>query len=144
MDRRNVVSRHSCEASGLEIGLLRRGNLDMRHRICLVGRWGGRGHSVAAFSSRTGLPTLCHLILSMVLLMSSVTVAALSNPVGAGQRAFLPLKPHQLARAAANTSAVLRNFEVDPPIYTPSSAPCQQILMMYSFGNSYGQPFVGQ
>lgn len=63
-----------------------------------------------------------------------------------------------LAIAAANSS-LLQDFQVAPPVRfvadeantnstTPSGAPteaatCEQLLVEYSFGNSYGVPFVG-
>ncbi|KAF1987965.1 hypothetical protein K402DRAFT_329612 [Aulographum hederae CBS 113979] len=60
------------------------------------------------------------------------------------QRAFFPagsLQSRPVVRAA-NVS-LLRNLEVDPPVYTPPTAGCQTTLMVKSFGNSYGNPFVG-
>ncbi|KAF2101082.1 hypothetical protein NA57DRAFT_65370 [Rhizodiscina lignyota] len=41
------------------------------------------------------------------------------------------------------SSNVLRDFQVTAPVYAPPDAKCEQTLMVHSFGNSYGQPFVG-
>jgi len=144
MDKSDGMSTLNHATYDLRIGFSECGEVGMRYRCCFMGRPPGFPCNAAAFTLRIGLPNLRHLMLFIVLLFSSVSVAALSNPAGADQRAFLPKKPQQPARAAANTSGILRNFEVDPPIYTPTPARCQQILMTYSFGNSYGQPFIGQ
>ena len=39
---------------------------------------------------------------------------------------------------------ILRNFQVTAPVFAPANAKCEQTLMVHSFGNSFGQPFVGQ
>ena len=43
----------------------------------------------------------------------------------------------------AESSTPLENFEVSAPVNVPSTD-CQVTLMKYSFGNSYGHPFVGK
>lgn len=44
----------------------------------------------------------------------------------------------------SNSTAPLTNFEVTSPVYTPLDAACTQTLMVHTFANSYGQPFVGK
>lgn len=38
----------------------------------------------------------------------------------------------------------LRNLQVSSPVYTPSDSKCEMTLMTYTFGQSYGKPFVGE
>lgn len=52
-------------------------------------------------------------------------------------------RPAALRPRAGPTSA-LRNFQVSSPVYSPSDSKCEQTLMTYSFGQSYGKPFVGE
>lgn len=54
------------------------------------------------------------------------------------------------AATATNTSALLEDFQVYPPVRFEQSngdgiiSPnCEQILVEYSFANSYGNPFIG-
>jgi hypothetical protein len=56
--------------------------------------------------------------------------------------AFTP-KPLSTRQNVANSS-VLEVFQVNPPVLTPAGATCEQTLMVHSFGNSYGQPYVGK
>lgn len=48
----------------------------------------------------------------------------------------------ELDRRASNSTPLV-DFEVSPPVDVPSTN-CQVTLIEYSFGNSYGQPFVGK
>lgn len=47
------------------------------------------------------------------------------------------------SRQTTTANEPLRNFEVDAPVYVPSDTKCVQTLVSYSFGNSYGAPYVG-
>lgn len=41
-------------------------------------------------------------------------------------------------------STSLVDFQVSPSVYVPTDADCKITFMEYSFGNSYGAPFVGK
>ncbi|KAF2759456.1 hypothetical protein EJ05DRAFT_437066 [Pseudovirgaria hyperparasitica] len=47
------------------------------------------------------------------------------------------------ARASTPAAAILECFQVSPPVETPVDALCTQVLMVHSFANSYGNPFLG-
>lgn len=53
---------------------------------------------------------------------------------------------HSFAKRAIGNSSKLECLEVVPPVIVPDAAqsPCTQSLMVFSFGNSYGNPFVGK
>lgn len=55
-------------------------------------------------------------------------------------------EPSGLLRADGLAGPLMDVFEVSTPIAVPKEVPsqCQQVLMSYSFGNSYGKPFSGQ
>lgn len=46
-------------------------------------------------------------------------------------------------RASASASALLECFQVSVPVKFPTDAACTQSLMMHSFANSYGNPYIG-
>ena len=48
------------------------------------------------------------------------------------------------ATAATAASPLLDVFQVTSPVIEPKVYSCTQTLMVYSFGNSYGQPYVGK
>jgi hypothetical protein len=54
--------------------------------------------------------------------------------------------PLQLSRQANTTSPIMDVFQVSPPVNVPAGATsqCNKTLMVYSFGQSYGKPFVGE
>ncbi len=41
-------------------------------------------------------------------------------------------------------SKPLVDFQITPPVRVPADADCKVTFMEYSFGNSYGAPFVGE
>lgn len=47
-------------------------------------------------------------------------------------------------RAPTLNGSLLEVLEVAPPVESVTDAACQETLMVYSFANSYGQPFVGE
>lgn len=47
-------------------------------------------------------------------------------------------------RAPTLNGSLLEVLEVAPPVESVTGAACQETLMVYSFANSYGQPFVGE
>ena len=49
---------------------------------------------------------------------------------------------HLNRRGSGSTSLV--DFQVSPPVRVPADADCKVTFMEYSFGNSYGAPFVGK
>jgi hypothetical protein len=63
--------------------------------------------------------------------------------------AFLEISPRPdgqsptLRGRAADNSSLLECLQVAPPVLG-ANAQCQQTLMVYTFGSSYGQPFIGE
>lgn len=55
-------------------------------------------------------------------------------------------KPSVLPRTDGVGAPLMDVFQVSTPIAIPKDVPshCQQVLMSYSFGNSYGKPFSGE
>jgi hypothetical protein len=84
----------------------------------------------------------------------AISAAFLFNVCIAVKRASLvppissPLSDNlSVSRRADGAAASLMDvFQVSTPIAIPSgvSSQCQQVLMSYSFGNSYGKPFSGK
>jgi hypothetical protein len=52
-------------------------------------------------------------------------------------------QPSSLTGRAADNSSLLECLQVAPPVLG-ATAGCQQILMVHTFGSSYGQPFTGK
>jgi hypothetical protein len=48
------------------------------------------------------------------------------------------------ALAASQATSLLECFQITTPVTIPEDADCTQTLMVHSFANSYGQPFVGR
>jgi hypothetical protein len=74
-------------------------------------------------------------LILMTILPSTFALLALS-PRPNGQ-------PSPLTGRAADNSSLLECLQVAPPVLG-STAGCQQTLMVYTFGSSYGQPFIGE
>jgi len=84
----------------------------------------------------------------------ALTTAFLINVCTAATKASLVSPIHQqlsdstsgTRRADAAAASLMDVFQVSTPITIPSgvSSQCQQTLMVYSFGNTYGKPFVGE
>jgi hypothetical protein len=56
------------------------------------------------------------------------------------------ISPLQLSRQVNTTSPIMDVFQVSPPVTLPGgeTSQCNRTLMVYSFGQSYGKPFVGK
>ncbi|KAF2635125.1 hypothetical protein P280DRAFT_412312 [Massarina eburnea CBS 473.64] len=70
-------------------------------------------------------------------------VISLFQPTTALSTSHQPVFAHSLSRRAPNNSTpLLECLQVSPPVLSPK--PCQQTLMVHTFGYSYGLPFVAQ
>ena len=87
---------------------------------------------------------ICYVALTAAILFN-VSFAVKRIPLGSIMPLQLPASSSILRRADA-ASPLMDVFQVSPPVAIPGGAlsQCEKTLMVYSFGNSYGKPFVGE
>jgi hypothetical protein len=76
----------------------------------------------------------------------NVCIAFKESPLVLPIPSPLSINPSVAKRAEGAGPPLMDVFQVSTPINIPSglSNQCQQVLMSYSFGNSYGKPFSGK
>jgi hypothetical protein len=103
-----------------------------------------------AFRRRIGLGihNRCLYIALVMALLLNVSVAVRRIPRDLIQPPQLLNSPSSMTTrsTAATAPPMMDVFEVSPVVKIPADVrkQCQQTLMVYSFGNSYGKPFVGE
>lgn len=79
-------------------------------------------------------------------LLFDVCIALRRAPLVPPIPSLLVDSPPVLRRADGVRAPLMDVFQVSTPIAIPKDVPsqCQQVLMSFSFGNSYGKPFSGE
>jgi len=101
--------------------------------------WGNHSASGATFFNR-----LIYIALVAVAIFN-VSFAAKRVPRDLIIPLQLPNNP-SLINKRAERPPVMDVFQVSPPVIVPAgvTSQCNQTLMVYTFANSYGKPFVGK
>jgi hypothetical protein len=109
-----------------------------------VGYLCGNSQMMGCRNFRVGFSRICYVVLTAAILFN-VSFAVKRVPLGSIMPPQLPDSSSILRRADA-ASPLMDVFQVSPPVAIPGGAlsQCEKTLMVYSFGNSYGKPFVGE
>lgn len=108
--------------------------------------WGDVDHYGAQEASvMSNFSRILFLAISTALFFDFCT-ALRETPLVPSEPSLLVDEPSGARRADGLAGLLMDVFQVSTPIAIPKDVPsqCQQLLMSYSFGNSYGKPFSGE
>lgn len=112
----------------------------------LIGRGGTWSVACARDDSDMGKVSAAFLLATSAAFLFDVCIAVRRVPLVLPMSTLLEDKSEVLQREDGATAPLMDVFQVSNPIAMPKDVPsqCQQVLMSYSFGNSYGKPFSGE